>query len=512
MRYTFLLKISFFITLFVTLYVLVFSTIGKSIIESNIESTLQSYLKDDFQIRNFQFNQDELSFSVFIHNKETLRVKGYLSVILLSFSGKYYINNFDINYINKNKKNLYFKGKGDFDISPFGKEIFADLKTNKNESMIFSIKNSGFSDDYYLNWQLQEVRFSTISSILNNFSLNFLNNYILGKVTSDGKATASITSNNFRLLSSSGKHVIEGGFSKKFFYSMLFDSSMSPYKIPFLLNLDTEFENNDLILKLDFINEIISFKVNKAIYNIQNYDILSDLSINFNDLKQLKPFIGIDLIDSLDINGTLKKEMKNFYIFDAKSKRLKGDIRVAHQNNKLEIKFKSILFEKILTLFRQYPYIHGETDIHLLHNFTYNILEFKGNIKDASIESNFILHQLDKIFNKNISRTIYKSIRFKGYLRENKIIFSVVMDTKDKDHFVFKNIIINLDRNYIFAPFKMKIKNYGNLALLLKGDLRNPKIELDVTEKNREIVKKFIINESQTIEESNLIEELLNIL
>jgi|GEM_PF-4976637 len=495
MRYTVLLKVSFLLTLFITLYFTVVSSVGDNMTIQKIDKILKRELSVDYKIENFHFENSRIEFFLNIENRRVGRIEGRISIFRFSILSKFEVKDFKSSWIKRFNDIGQLSGKGEINISPLGIEINGNIN-RKDEIFNAKYRKSFISRNEYLKWDNSSVAIDTVSKL---FKLNWINGFS-GLLEGSGDISGDLS----EIDEIEGNISVEtvGTVSRERVVKFLNIEGRFPEKIPFSILGDIKLDDGDIYSFSMLNSELFSAKAEKIFYNCDKNYLKSDLFIRFDSLEKVGEFLDRDLLGTLDIKGEVELENRKLS-FGGYSDKLKGKILFEAENDTTHYRVEKVLFDKVLTLLKIYPYVHGESSFDIVRN-SRGEMKIEGSVSELSVENNFVLNQLNKIFDLHIENRLFKNIEFSG--KGDKELFQFDMNlTHQNASFQLNNSYVDSQKSRLKAPLLIFQKNRKIAEILLYGDIENPYIELRVTRENIDKVKKFIRAESR---ESGYLKEI----
>ncbi len=264
-----------------------------------------------------------------------------------------------------------------------------------------------------------------------------------------------------------------------------------PKNLVLKLNTVTNLDKNLLKSKASLDSSIFNLKVANSIFDIKDSSIKSDFDINVDNLGKLKFITKQNLRGNIKIKGDIKKDKK--IIITASSSTLGGNIKAKIIDNIIQANLDDVTIAKILYML-YYPNIYegkinGSAKIDTKEmNGNFNLDLKKGHFTKSQMT--VLISQLLKtdITNENFSHAIIN-----GNMKKEKINCDIDMQSAK-----FKV----LSEYFKFDTKQQKIDSKLNLSLnnkkftaKIKGDIKKPKISLDVKDLIKKKVKKEIKKE-----------------
>ncbi|NOZ83457.1 MAG: hypothetical protein GXP60_01395 [Epsilonproteobacteria bacterium] len=470
-----------FLTLFIlvgAIYALLFSAPGNGILRPVIEKALDSRVSGKLKLTNFRLSPNVIKLSINIDKNSMIKLDAKIDLFSESIDGNYSINikklsNLPLSGANKldgslktnghisgNWKKLYISGKSD---------IFGGITKYK-----ITIKrlNALTAAKVY-------IKAGEISKLL---AVKLIPAYINGLFN----IYANIEMKGDKLTGLVITKVYSAALNRKAINKNRKTKINRDYKLTFA---------SKTIIQKGFAKTQIEFKSNPA--NISSKDIRIDLAdksikgdylIKIPDLQKIEFIMGIPLRGFAAASGTISKGKRLLVsgrlLFSA------GSARYRLKDALLKVDSDNIESSKLLYMLFYPQVFRSRGKVRLLYNLKQKEGKFSGKFADGRIERGLLTNLIKNILHFDITGEIYKETEISGNISKNAITANLDMKSSITE-ISSKRFKINLNKNTINSEFKIAVKKQSVLADIY-GDLKSPKIAVDVSKLIKSKVKKRI--------------------
>ncbi len=241
--------------------------------------------------------------------------------------------------------------------------------------------------------------------------------------------------------------------------------------------IDTKFEKNIAISKVEALSNIADINIDELIYDIKSSSLFGKYIFVANNLAKLKDFTKIGLQGNIKILGDIKIEKNRTYI-DGKSPLAGGNFDFVLNDNILNANLNDASMRKIMYLINQKEKFDSKANLKL----NYNLLTKKGDLNGDFLNGHFLENDFTKIVNQfskvDLTKEIYENSKLNTKI-DNKLLTSNLIMQSPKSKIEVNNSKIDLEKNTIFARLDTQIKD-NKFAVTLENDLNNPTLSFDV--------------------------------
>ncbi|WP_198305597.1 hypothetical protein [Arcobacter vandammei] len=241
--------------------------------------------------------------------------------------------------------------------------------------------------------------------------------------------------------------------------------------------IDTKFEDNKAISKIEAISNVGNLNIDELVYNLKDENLFGKYIFVTSDLSKLKDFTKMELRGDIKLNGDIKTDKGRLFL-DGKSTLAGGNFDFILNDNLLNANLRNSNMKSIMYLIKQKEKFDSNVDLSL----NYNLLTKKGDLLGNFLNGHFLENDFTKLvgqFTKvDLTKEIYENSKLTTKI-DDKLLTSNLIMQSPKSKLEIYNSKIDLEKNTIYARIDTQIKD-NKFAVILENDLNNPTLSFDV--------------------------------
>lgn len=317
----------------------------------------------------------------------------------------------------------------------------------------------------YINVTVKEAKIQELLVLLNQ------PNYANGLMNIDAKIkNADIKNLDGKILTTILESKVNNKVVNKQFQQKLKQS------IVFKGDIVTDLEKTQAISKVDLNTSVTNLDMDRAVFDIEKGEFISDYRINFTNLGKLYDITQQKMRGSAKVTGNIKQG-KDLLIVDGKSNLFGGNIDFSLFNDDFKAKIDGVEIKKLTHMLYYPEFFTSKSNIDINYNLATKIGQVGGNLLNGQFVENEYSNLISTFAQFDLTKEVYKKVEIKSNIKKD--IINTVVDMTSK-HTTIKvpNSTLNTKKNSINALVQANILKYA-FDTKISGSLSNPKVSID---------------------------------
>lgn len=262
--------------------------------------------------------------------------------------------------------------------------------------------------------------------------------------------------------------------------------------------IKTSYVPNQAISQIELDSNVAKIVMQKAIYDFSKSSFLSDYNLNVLNLESLSSFTKVKLRGATDVYGNIEKN-ETFFKINGDSNIASGQMNFNLVNDDLTLFLNNAELKDITYMLFQPEIFQSKANLDL----KYNLLEKKGvlnaNLQNGRFLANNFTNIVSQLTKYDLTKDIYETAVLNSKIDDKKFMTDLSMKSKTNE-IEIKDSLLDFEKNVIDIKLDTKVKN-NNFSILIKGNMDNPNITLDIKDFLKNKIEKKIENNKDKIEE-----------
>ncbi len=355
---------------------------------------------------------------------------------------------------------------------------------------IFSVngltKSLGGSLQFVYNNNSANVKFKNIETTKILYMLN------MPQYISKGFATGSIKLTNLNPISGIIS-IASNGIINNSVVNKLYNLKLNR-KIKYIFKMqDATIRDNLLRAKPTIKSTLANVEFSKFLYNIKSGVLSAKYILNIPNLASIGEIVNTPLQGSLRVDGEIKKRGKNLIVSGVTNK-FHGTTNFMLNGDRFTLNGAGINLIELLDMLKKPRDYDGVAKIDLNYNLKRKYGTFKVTVNELKILNSKFINAVQKFFNIDISKEVFKETNIDGVINNNLITFNLNTNSR-KVKIVINNGKVNTKDSTIDAKVKITL-NGKDYYFRIKGKTSDPHYQIlfkgAVKDKVLDIAKKKI--------------------
>jgi hypothetical protein len=461
-----------------SVYVFVFTSLGNEFLKPIVESKIQEQTKLNSKLEIFSLGMSNLEIKLVLNKNNTIHLKGDYSLFSQAVDITYSVEFKDLKTL-KSLTQTQLNGTLHANGSLKGDKTFLTIDG----------KSDIASSDTSFSLIMKDLKPSSIVANITNLKLQELLPILKQPHYTDGVfwMKADITNLDIKNLQGDINASIKNALLNSKYMTQKYEFKSAMPRTIFNLQTVTKLNSSIIDSKVNLNSNIANLDIKSVKYYMKDSSFTSDFITIIPNLDKFFFLTNQRMRGAITINGDIKKAKDldlNVY-----TKFAGGNIDAKVHNNDLKATINKLdTLELLKTL--DYPEVFKAN---LNAELNYNLAKSKGRIDGHLVDGKFTENKLFNLLKEHSKLDLYKE-NFTGdinaLLNKEKIITSFNLKSQQAS-IKTKNTKFNTKTQIIDSRIDLNI-NKDEIGANIKGDIKKPKVKLDIIDVIKNRVEKEI--------------------